>query len=127
MIDFDRATKDSDSLGETNDCAVKAVAIVTNTPYKVVHKMMAKRGRKPRKGTYIHTTLAVLKDLGVWVERNDKLFKSSTINQLKHELPKKGRFLVRTSSHILACVNGEVCDWTDGRRHRPKAIFEISF
>jgi hypothetical protein len=126
MIDFDRTTKDSKSMGETKDCAVKAVAIVTNTPYKHVHALMAKHGRKPRQGTYMTTTMAVLKELGVWVEKTDKI-KARTVNQLKGTLPKTGRFLVRTSSHILACVNGEVMDWTDGRRHQPKEIFEISF
>ena len=131
MIDFDRTVKDSKSMGETKDCAVKAVAIVTNTPYKVVHGLMAKHGRKPRQGTYMATTMAVLKELGIWVEKNNETSaiqcRSRTVNQLKANLPKKGRYLVRTSRHILACVDGKVCDWTDGRRHRPKEVFEISF
>jgi hypothetical protein len=126
-MDFDKVSKDSKSLGETKDCAVKAVAIVTNTPYKVVHAMMAKHGRKPRRGTPMGITHKVLKELGVWVERCDDKFRSRTVNQLKSELPKTGRFLVRTRGHILACVNGKVMDWTDGRRHRPKEFFQISF
>jgi len=127
MIDFDKTMKDSKSLGETKDCAVKAVAIVTNTPYKVVHQMMAKNGRRPRQGTPMIVTMAVLKQLGVYVEKADDQFRARTINQLKYDLPKKGRYLVRTSRHILACVDGKICDWTEGRRHRPKEFYQISF
>jgi len=127
MIDFDKTMKDSKSLGETKDCAVKAVAIVTNTPYKVVHQMMARLGRRPRQGTPMVITMQVLKQLGVYVEKADDQFRARTINQLKYDLPKKGRYLVRTSRHILACVDGKICDWTDGRRHRPKEFYQISF
>ena len=126
MTKYDQVKKDSKSMGETRDCAVKAVAIVTNTPYKVVHKMMAKLGRKSRQGTYMEITMKVLKQLGCYVERNETIT-SRTISTLEAQLPEKGRFLVQTRSHVLACVNGEVCDWTQGRRHQPKQIFEISF
>lgn len=57
------------SLNETNDCAVKAVAIATGTPYEQVHALMKKHGRKDRKGTMQITTQHVLEALGYTVDK----------------------------------------------------------
>lgn len=125
MIDLKTLKRESDKFGETNDCAVRAVAAVTNTPYDLTWKAFMHLGRKSRKGTPFHITLRVLKSLGVLAELKPKPAK--TVRTLKRVLPKKGRFLVRTAGHILPCVNGEVIDWTDGRLNRVKEFWEISF
>lgn len=124
---YKQARKESRRLNETKDCAVVAVAVATNTPYDVIRQMMKKHGRRYRQGTPFWITRKVLEDLGVLVIEQEGLFSARTIGSLKKELPSKGRFLIRTYSHILACVNGEVCDWTDGRRHRIKETYEICF
>lgn len=118
---------DSKSNNEKNDCAVKAVAIVTNMPYPDIHERMAANGRVPRKGTPMSVTLATLKGLNVWAERVPVPIGMTTVNRIGTRYLRKGRYLVRTSRHILAVVNGEVMDWTDGRRHRPLEVYKISF
>ena len=42
--------KQSNLVGETNDCTVKAVALALGIPYRVAHARMAAAGRKRRKG-----------------------------------------------------------------------------
>lgn len=48
-----------------------------------------------------------------------------TVAGLPKALPATGRFMVLTATHRLAFIDGEVCDWTAGRRHRPLYIFEM--
>ena len=52
------------SKGERNNCAVRAVAAVTNTSYEVVHAIMARHGRKHGKGTQREIFWKTLTELG---------------------------------------------------------------
>jgi hypothetical protein len=38
---------------------------------------------------------------------------------------RRGKYLVRIRRHVLAIVDGQVHDWTDGRQHRVQQVFEI--
>lgn len=42
--------KQSDLMGETNDCTVKAVALALGVPYRVAHARMVVAGRRRRRG-----------------------------------------------------------------------------
>lgn len=42
--------KQSNLMGETNDCTVKAVALALGIPYRVAHARMAVAGRRRRRG-----------------------------------------------------------------------------
>ena len=125
MDSFHQISKDSVSLNENKDCAVRAVTAVSNLPYPYVHKVFEECGRMPRKGTPMGVTKAVLQKLNIIVEEVKP--KAKTVRTLGYILPEKGRFLVRTRNHILGCVNGEVIDWTDGRLHRVREMYKISF
>ena len=48
---FCRLEAERHDAAERNDCAVKAVAIVTGRPYKEVLDFINSRGRKPKDGT----------------------------------------------------------------------------
>jgi len=125
MTTYERIGKASDKMGETNDCAVVAVAAVCNVPYEYAHSLFKKHGRRNRGSTKATMISAVLKDMQVWPELIRP--KAKTVKSLKYCLPEKGRFLVWTSRHILACVNGEIIDWTEGRLHRITKMHRISF
>jgi hypothetical protein len=49
---------------ENNDCAVKALAIVTDKDYSLVRNLLAERGRRPGKGTNRQDSWEVLERLG---------------------------------------------------------------
>jgi len=121
----EKIQKDSDSLNEKNDCAVKAVAIVANHPYKCTHRLFEAAGRKSKKGTAFYITKKVLRSLGCHIKQT-KQFDARTVRTLEKQLPAEGRFLIRTSNHILAVIDGKIIDWTKGRLHRICHIYEVS-
>ncbi len=125
MPDYKKIEKDSSSLNEHRDCAVRAVTAISNLPYSCVHKVFVECGRRRRGGTSFRITRHVLQKLNIWIDRVE--IEAKTVSSLKAKLPKKGRFLIRTRGHILAAVNGEILDWTAGRRHRIKEIYKVSF
>jgi len=123
--DLKTIAKESKRLNEKRDCAVRAVTAISNLPYHYVHKAFADSGRIRGHVTQFTVTEKTLKKLNIWIEPHT--FTAKTIVSLGKELPKKGRYLVRTSGHILAAVDGEIMDWTKGRRHRIKQVYKVSF
>lgn len=118
--------KESNRMQERKDCAVTAVTAVSNLPYAYVHKVFEECGRKRCHGTPFCITKQVLRKLNIWADHT-KEFEARTIVSLARELPRKGRYLIQTKGHILAAVDGEVIDWTKGRRHRIRHIHKVSF
>ena len=126
---------------ESNDCAVRAVAALTNTPYEVVHAMMARKGRKARKGTPWPIIGSTLQDLGYkCVLRHAREFirrypgshatalKSVTTHHPDRfpEVWRDGKaYMFSTARHVAAIVNGVNHDWTRGAARRCLAIYEI--
>ena len=127
MTDFQAISKASKAKNEKNDCAVRAVTVVSNMPYSSVHEVFRLCGRKPKRSTAKFITNEVLQALQIWREDVTKQFPAKTIRTLGRMLPKKGRFLIHTSGHILAARNGEIWDWTKGRLHRILKIEQVTF
>ena len=48
-----------------------------------------------------------------------------TSNSVVKALPPKGKYLVRSHRHIAAVVDGQMIDWTEGRRFRIVQIWEV--
>ena len=53
------------SLKETNDCSVMAIAITCRLSYKASHELMAKFGRKNRRGANTFSILSAAKSLEI--------------------------------------------------------------
>lgn len=114
-------------IGEKNDCAVKAVAISTGIDYAIVHAEMARRGRRARRGTKLSIIRSTVYALG-WrmVEKyNRRQLRGLSIKSIRNCLRRDTRYMVLTSRHILAVVDGVVEDWTEGRKHRPITVWEM--
>ncbi len=112
---------------ETNDCAVKAVAVVTNENYDEAHDACQRFGRRPRRGTnFSFTTKPAVKNLGFEVERVHPELTGTFVRKLPERLSARKSYLVRVAGHILAVKGGQVIDWTAGRNHRVKAIYVVS-
>jgi hypothetical protein len=127
-MNFDDMEKAAWGMGERRDCAVKAVAAVTDTHYVDVHGLMARFGRKARQPTLTVISRRVLAALGFHTKDVTDCYKSKTIRTLGREMKyQAGTYLVWTSSghHILAIVDGQVCDWTEGRCHRIHKIERV--
>ena len=124
----------SEKFNEDRDCSVKAVAIVCNASYEEAHAALKKAGRKNRKGANMPMIVAAIRSLGAYIEfeglEADKHKgtnqRKCPVSRIASRLPKKGRFLALTCNHIVAVVDGEVLDWTEGRRHQVKFTWEVS-
>ena len=141
---FDKLMDDARSLGESNDCAVKAICVVTGAEYKDVHARLAARGRKNRTGTYSFDTHAVIRDLGFKMERMSPhefqkmysrsktggyVYKQLTTHHidLYPEAWNDGHaYLIHTSGHVSGALCGKLHDWTRGRAKRIESFYRVT-
>ena len=129
------------SKGERGDCAVRAVAALTDTSYEVVHAIMAEKGRKHGRGTPWSTIWATFEELGFkavkrhvfeFIERYPGTHATALKSVTTHHpdrfpnVWKDGKsYLFCTREHVLAVINGVNHDWTRGKAKRAKYIYEI--
>lgn len=113
-------------MKERNDCAVRAVAIVTGLDYEVVHEAYRKRGRKRRCGAYTWVTMDVLKDLGFTCKEIKVKAKTIRTLQQSRELPLWGTFLVRTTKHLTGVVDRAFLDWATTTVKRVRQVWCVT-
>lgn len=123
----------SSAYREQNDCTVIAAALVTGATYEQAHTACAMSGDRMRgRGMrWWRHGYAVLDDLGHRAEpvslapllrRKGSGLTGCTVAQY---LPRRGRYLVQYRGHLAAVVNGELLDWTKGRRHRVIRLWKV--
>lgn len=129
-------------LEETNDCVVIAVSLITGLSYKEVHSMLAKHGRKPKRGTNSLIWSEALKELGYEVEEytfhsaskypgcHGILLKSITSFHPKRfpeyfneSMP---NLLCITSDHAFAMIAGQTKDWSHEKYLRIKHAYKVT-
>jgi hypothetical protein len=133
MITFDLVQRESQAIGERNDCTVKAVSIACQIPYSEAHGYLKALGRRKgcgwfpnnhqrRKRGHVSGYIDNLDFLGIEYERVSVV--SKTVSQIEKEL-RTGHYMVHVRGHVLALVDGKVQDWTEGRRHRIVSVYKI--
>lgn len=126
---------------DSNDCAVIALSLATETDYDKVHKLCETHGRLKKQGTKMTITRKVLKDLGfkarllhteTFIDKYPKPH-SNLKNVTTHHLDRFPEafdsnkvYLFRTKNHILCVKGGKVQDWTRGRSKHVREIYEIT-
>ena len=121
---------------EHNDCTVVATAATCGVSYDEAHAALKKHGRKRHTGAGPHIYVkAIEQELGKktrWFEWGEicQLARNNgarylTSNSVVKALPPKGKYLVRSHRHIAAVVDGQMIDWTEGRRFRIVQIWEV--
>jgi hypothetical protein len=115
----------SRAMRERNDCAVRAVTVVTGLDYEVVHAEYRKLGRRRGCGARTTITLQVLDNLGFRCK--DVQVKAKTIRTLQQsrELPLFGNFLVKTTSHMTGVSDRAFLDWATTTVKRVRQVWEI--
>lgn len=120
--------------GVTGDCVCRAIAIVTERPYREVYDLIkeyAKRERtgkrktgksNPRTGVYPATIRKIMRDLGwEWIPTM-RIGQGCKVHLRADELP-AGRIMVTVSKHETAVIDGVIHDiynpsdrgvWVDG-------------
>lgn len=138
---FDAMLQEAIALKETNDCAVRAVAIASGRSYGEAHAMLKALGRKDRQGTYRHHTRAALIAFGCIIRERlaaEFIVQYTGAHRRLHNVtthhpqrfPKVWRngrtYVLFTSGHVLTVVNGTNHDWTKGTAKRVVAIWEVT-
>lgn len=126
---WDTMSVASDALYETNDCTVRCLSVITGLDYDVCHAQLAKQGRKPRKG--IHWMIEgpkACKALGfdlIRLRYDDYRAKTMITAERDRKL-QSGKFAVLVRGHVAGMDNGNVVDWSQGRRHKIQAVYQCS-
>jgi hypothetical protein len=113
--------------GEEKDCTVRALANVLSAPYPLIHKVLAKAGRKPRRGVVFDHWHPVYTRLGLRLlsvhgrSRASKYIAGKvqgvdvsdgcTLGRLLPTL-QQGRYVVKIQQHVFAVVDGKVLDYS---------------
>lgn len=137
---FTQLNETSAAMGETNDCSVKAVALVANVSYAQAHEALKQRGRKERKGAYTHDIIAAVRATGKEVTLVDQrsiianypsphrdVLKGLTTHHPRrfNKAWPKGRYLMFVKRHVAAVIDGELHDWTVNKAKRVQALYEV--
>jgi hypothetical protein len=119
------------ALGETNDCSVKALALVTGCTYEEAHEALRRCGRKNGQGVWVLQNMApAARILGFRLRRmpiRDRLAIIQTYPERDRVLagitthhPRRFRrawaamptMIFETSEHVAAFRDGELHDWS---------------
>lgn len=121
---YTQACNTSAAFGETNDCTVKAVAIVTNNDYSEAHQALAALGRKHGNGAYFSQWNGACEALGYSLHR-EATITARTVRTVVEQLEADKVYIIQSTAHVSAVVNGEVLDWAEGRLKRVKAVYQV--
>jgi len=137
MITFtynDGGRSEAGYTGTTGDCAVRAIAIATETPYQEVYDAINKIGRSERTGKRKRGKSNAR--TGVFKEAVQKYFKSigwkwtptmfigsgCTVHLRADELP-SGRLLCKVSKHYVAVIDGVINDTFNPSRNGTRCVY----
>jgi hypothetical protein len=114
----DMFSQNTKAMRETNDCTVKAFAVVFDTTYEKAHAHLKHNcGRQNRKGVVSREVLAP--SLKKTKHRIGPYSKTNRI-MLKNFIEKhsEGRFYVCVRGHALAVIDGVIYDYKEGLRRQ---------
>ena len=125
-IKYEACDKVGKSMKDTAYCSVIALATACQIPHKKAYAMMQAQGRPHRDGAYTWQSMRAVKELGFEFEDvYSKYPNAKTPISAAKVLPKDKTFMIVVRGHIFTVRNGNVEDWTEGRKHRITDIFEI--
>lgn len=126
---WDAMSLKSSAKGETNDCTVRCLSVVTGLDYDICHAQLAKQGRKNRKGChwYVEGPKAA-KALGfdLRLMGRDEFNAKTMITAERDRNLRTGNFAILVSRHVAGMVDGKVIDWSQGKRKRIMAAYECT-
>lgn len=130
----DGGRKESGFEGDTGDCCVRALAIVTGKPYKEIYDKVnefskcEKTGKKKkgksnaRTGVYKTTTKKVMAFYGLKFVPTMFIGSGCKVHLKKEELP-SGNIICNVSKHFVAMKDGVVHDTHDPSRGGTRCVY----
>lgn len=116
----------SKRMKENSDCTVKALAVAYSVGYEWAHAVLKEHGRKNREGIYTRDVFpVVLTNMGI-KHRVGPYSATNKVSLKKFcEAHPKGRYVVTSSGHAMAVIDGVVYDWGDKPRRMVKWAVRI--
>lgn len=109
--------------GKSGDCVTRAIAIVLEKDYKEVYDKCKKYlGYSPRNGVKKKDTRKLMEQFGFNWYSLMGIGTGCTTHLRKEELP-KGRIVCKCTSHLVACIDGEVNDTHDSTRGGNRCVY----
>ena len=143
FIENDGGRKAAGYKGQTGDCVTRAIAIITEKPYKEVYDALnvlsesKKLGHKRIKTEYGTSYKKVsssrtgvvrkvydeyLTSLGYKWTPTMKIGSGCKVHLIENELP-SGRLIIRVSGHITAVIDGVLYDTWDCSRNGRRCVY----
>lgn len=139
--DYIKLVERQKTLGEKNDCSVKAIALACGVHYDVAHAAMAAEGRVNGKGSYRAAILRALDACGrehqevcicSMIEKYPRPHREVLKNVTTHHparfnsVWKNGQvYLMFTSNHVLTIIDGVNHDFTINKAARAIALYRV--
>jgi hypothetical protein len=126
---WDAMAVEADKHGERNDCTVRALTASTGLDYDICHEQLRKQGRRNRKGCHFFIEgPKAAEALGYQMRKMDRSeYNAKTMITAERDRNlRSGRYCVLVRGHVAAMVDGKVIDWSQGRRHCIKAVYEVT-
>lgn len=135
-----RIDEASRKFGETRDCSVKALAILTGASYAAAHAALKAAGRTDRQGAWSSDMKRAAATLGFSFERvnlqpiiQQYPERHQTLKSVTSYHPARFRrawkdqpdMLMETSGHFLAFKGGKVHDWSASRALRVTWAYKL--
>ena len=120
--------------GETRDCVVRSIAIVTRRPYKKVYdelndyaalteERVTGRSSSARTGIRAETIRDYLTLQSMSWHSTMSIGSGCRTHLRRGEIPERGRVIVRVSKHLSAVVDGIIRDTHDPSREGTRCVY----
>lgn len=145
-IRYESCVRAGNKMRDGGFCGVIALATALQIPFKKAFYLLEAKGRKKGKGSSPQAMFEIIEELGFKVEiiqckRNlhyrgdDRKFlkldeqyddRIKTVITAQKHLPKTGKYICFVGSHVLTIRNGNVEDWSEGRKNQIVMIWKVT-
>ena len=114
--------------GQANDCVTRAVAVITERPYREVYRELARYEqavsgvKSARNGISKKAYRKYLTDQGFTWTATMRIGQGTTVHLTSNELP-LGKIIVSVSRHLVAVIDGVIYDTHDPTRGGTRAVY----
>lgn len=130
MNRYEQIAKTKAYASERAPCAVVALSVLCHIPFKDAQKALLEAGRKKGRSTEWDQLVKAFDLCGFKLVKicGKPEFSKTPITYTRNWTVEKfgSHNLLEFSGHVGAAINGEVLDWTKGRRHRIIGIYGVS-